>query len=434
MNYRIIRTSHIGMYQRAIKDEIAAKVKNFEDLTFAEKVAKVFELSPVYSDSFSRSMIKLGNDALEIIYDFEMLQKSWAHENGVSYSEDSWKEEILLAQIKSFRPEVLHFQGDDPFRGLCIDLKREVDSLKVVAVHSGFPEPDIFRKMKNLDIIFSGTPEICDLYSNQGLNAKLLYHGFDTRVLDKIGSISKDHIFTFSGSSGFGYGMSHRSRYVYLKALLKETNLEAWLYEKVPFAKENPDTLSSLKDQYLQDLLIDLDKLHIPQRESLLNALLLDNSKAGFDFINIYKDNDKQDTKAIPQIPLSILYKNKCHEAVFGIDMYRLLAQSKMTFHKHTDAVNKSVGAMRLFDATGVGTCLISDTAQNMSDLFEEDKEIVTYSTYDECREKILYLQNNPSLIDEIAKAGQRKTLTTHSIDKRCELVHSQYLELLKVS
>ena len=72
-----------------------------------------------------------------------------------------------------------------------------------------------------------------------------------------------------------------------------------------------------------------------------------------------------------------------------------------------------------MFEATGVGTCLLTDTGQNMPDLFEEDKEVVTYRTVDEAVDKANYLLDHPDEAEQIAKAGQARTLRDHTIMKR---------------
>ena len=70
-----------------------------------------FDSNIIYSDSFSSSFNALGQDAYEIIADFEILQKQWARENGVECVSESWMGEILLAQIKKLKPDIVYFQS-----------------------------------------------------------------------------------------------------------------------------------------------------------------------------------------------------------------------------------------------------------------------------------------------------------------------------------
>ena len=74
---------------------------------------------------------------------------------------------------------------------------------------------------------------------------------------------------------------------------------------------------------------------------------------------------------------------------------------------------------MRLFEATGVGSCLVTDWKPNISEFFEPDKEVVVYKSPAECLEKINYLLNNENKRKEIARAGQKKTVETYSFEKR---------------
>ena len=117
------------------------------------------------------------------------------------------------------------------------------------------------------------------------------------------------------------------------------------------------------------------------------------------------------------------MFPGYCHPPVFGVDMYNVLRQSKITLNKHTDAAGSSVANMRLFEATGIGTCLLTDTGENMSDLFEEDREVVTYTSVDECIEKAEYLLEHDEVRRQIAEAGQRRTLKDHTMKNRCEQI-----------
>jgi spore maturation protein CgeB len=74
---------------------------------------------------------------------------------------------------------------------------------------------------------------------------------------------------------------------------------------------------------------------------------------------------------------------------------------------------------MRLFEATGVGTCLITDWKDNLHDLFEPDREVVTYRSPQECVEKVKWLLEHPQEREAIAQAGQARTLKDHTFDQR---------------
>lgn len=85
----------------------------------------------------------------------------------------------------------------------------------------------------------------------------------------------------------------------------------------------------------------------------------------------------------------------------------------------HGEVAGNSAGNIRLFEATGMGTCLVTDYKDNIHELFEPEKEIVTYRSAEECIDKIKWLLNHPDDMEKIAKAGQQRTLRDHTIAKR---------------
>ncbi len=108
---------------------------------------------------------------------------------------------------------------------------------------------------------------------------------------------------------------------------------------------------------------------------------------------------------------------------VYGIDMYRLMKKSKIILNKHGDIAGEYAGNVRLFEATGVGSCLLTDKKKNLAELFETDKEIVVYNGIDDCIEKIKWLLENEEERKKIAAAGQKKTLAMHTIEDRCKTI-----------
>jgi len=69
----------------------------------------------VHHTVFSHAMSQLGHHVATVLPNIQTLQKQWAQENSVSYSETTWGTEILLAQIESIRPEIIYFQDYPPF-------------------------------------------------------------------------------------------------------------------------------------------------------------------------------------------------------------------------------------------------------------------------------------------------------------------------------
>jgi hypothetical protein len=100
---------------------------------------------------------------------------------------------------------------------------------------------------------------------------------------------------------------------------------------------------------------------------------------------------------------------------LWGIQMYDVLRRSRVTVNSHIGIAESYANNMRLFEATGSGTLLITDWKKNLSDLFEPEAEVVTYRSKDECVEKLKYLLNHSDEAEEIARAGQQRTLNEHT-------------------
>ncbi|MCH9001847.1 MAG: glycosyltransferase [Planctomycetes bacterium] len=110
---------------------------------------------------------------------------------------------------------------------------------------------------------------------------------------------------------------------------------------------------------------------------------------------------------------------------VWGYRMYETLQRSRITLNLH--AVNDVRGTvmtnvannLRLYEATGVGTCLLTDAKDNLHELLDPTGEVVAYRDDDDCVEKIRYFLDHEDERRTIAAAGQRRTLRDHTYTVR---------------
>ncbi len=109
------------------------------------------------------------------------------------------------------------------------------------------------------------------------------------------------------------------------------------------------------------------------------------------------------------------------HGEVWGLDMYRALANSRVTLNRHINVAENYANNMRLYEATGVGAMLLTDEKDNLGALFEIGKEVVAYSTEAEAAELIRYYLAHPEAAHAIAQAGQLRTLKEHTYERRME-------------
>lgn len=104
---------------------------------------------------------------------------------------------------------------------------------------------------------------------------------------------------------------------------------------------------------------------------------------------------------------------------VWGLDMYRALARSRITLNRHINVAENNANNMRLYEATGVGAMLLTDRKDNLHELFEIGKEVVAYSSKEEAAELVRHYLDHPQDAEQIAKAGQARTLREHTYAQR---------------
>jgi hypothetical protein len=404
---RISRTEYLSVFDDLVREHADTADPGYDTLLKA-----YFAKSFIYGDSFSRAMSALGNEAIEVISNAELLQKTWAKENGVAYSDDNWVRDILWAQVAAFRPEVIFVQGvttndtgflpEDGFRG-------RNPFVRCVLGFSGFEHP--LDRLEGFDFIVSGLPSLQRHYAAGGVPTALIYHGFDTSLLDRMASREKPdrgHTvdFSFAGSTGLGYGENHAVRYWELMELCCATELDIWAHEKFSFEQ------------------LPIPREQLAEMGQSLRASARENPPAAV--VEVLRDTLTSALGTnLPALPLSAIFPDRIHAPVFGLDMYDVLLRSRVTLNRHFDPNDgiPEIGNMRTFEATGIGTCMLVNAASNSVDLFEADCEIITYESVGECTAKANWLLEHEDQRAEIAAAGQRRTVRDHSIERRCAAI-----------
>ena len=78
-----------------------------------------------------------------------------------------------------------------------------------------------------------------------------------------------------------------------------------------------------------------------------------------------------------------------------------------------------------------MGTCLVTERCNNVGDLFVEGVEAVTYKRVEECVEKVRHLIDHPAEAEQIARAGQARTLRDHTALARARTVSEELQKLV---
>ena len=291
-----------------------------------------------------------------IIANCEPLQKQWAKENNISYSEANWQYEIALAQIKNFNPEFFYIESVFHFYGSF--LKEAKSYCKNIIAWISTPIDDQLQ-MNDIDLVLSSTPDFVQSFRSKGIKSEYMLPAFDARIINHLPPTKKNIPFSFVG----GWSAVHVNRKIALQYLVKKTAIQLWGYgyEKKKYSKK--------KLEYYINLVA-------PKKDEILDA-----------------------------------YNGE----VWGLEMYKIIQRSFITFNIHESLLNGRVGNMRMFEASGVGTMLLNDNGSNLADIFIPGKEIETYNNFEEAVEKINYYSNHPEKAVEIGKNAQARTLLQYN-------------------
>jgi spore maturation protein CgeB len=108
------------------------------------------------------------------------------------------------------------------------------------------------------------------------------------------------------------------------------------------------------------------------------------------------------------------------HGEAWGLRMYEIRHNSLIVLTGHISRVADGfANNMTLYEATGVGACLVTDFKDNLGNILEPEQEVVTYRSAEECVEKVHYLLDHEEERARIANRGQEKTLREHTYRQR---------------
>jgi len=341
------------------------------------------------ADFYSSSLRKLGHEAWDIHANSEFMQKAWAREHGIRIEEPTpveqrartvlhrvrrmaaktplrhlkplvrpvlssldtkptWFYDILAAQIKHHRPDVLLNQV---MNGISSQFLKEMKPYVrlLVGQHAATRVSDA-EDFRCYDLVVSSFPPTIEYFRRKGIPAELNRLGFEPRVLSCLEDEERTFDVAFIGS----FHSVHSSRVTWLEALCARfPQIRIW--------------------------------------------------GAGIDHLS-------------PASPIRKCYVGQA----WGRAMYQILRKSKITLNHHGD-IAPYANNCRLYEATGVGTLLITDWKENLHEMFDPGKEVVAYRTPEECAELIQYYLEHDEEREVIARAGQERTLREHTYHQRME-------------
>jgi hypothetical protein len=340
-----------------------------EDLKNKKYVDQLqFLLDQVFgtSDFYSEYLIEMGHEAVDIIANCFPLQKSWAKENLVNH--------------KCYRPKFFEWLSRNRFIS------------RLTSSHSGLSQIAIEQiKKERPDVIYCQ-----DLWFLTPSELKQI-RPYVKLIVGQTASPLPHESYLKS------YDLILTS-FPHFVSRIRSLGIPSE-YFKIGFDERILDLLGDVKKDITTSFVGGLSRHH-------RNALMLLEHLARNVDIKFFGYGQDSLSKS------SSIYPNHFGE-VWGLDMYRCLARSRITFNRHIKVAENYANNMRLYEATGVGAMLITDYKDNLGEIFEIGKEVVAYRNKDEAVDLIRYYASHPEEASKIARAGQMRTLKDHTYKSR---------------
>jgi spore maturation protein CgeB len=320
------------------------------------------------SDAYSRHFRELGHESAEYIVNWLPLQVAWEGENG------------FLARVRrqlgarfGSAPEgdqLLHeitmtqIAAYDPDLLYVQDTSffepEELERLRrrgigLAGQVGSAPEPDV--KLEGYDLLLTCLGHLVEDFRALGVSSELLRIGFHEAVL---GHLHADGVDT-SPASPREYGV------VFVGGF-------------------NPD----------------VHEHRLPMLETVGRATELDVWGYGAEQLP-------------PSSPVLRSYRGQA----WGLDMYRIFAGARIVINAHEEISKGEAANMRMYEATGTGALLITEDHENLPEMFEPGREVVTYTDLDDLVDKVEYYLEHDDERVRIATAGQARALSEHTYGHR---------------
>ncbi len=335
---------------------------------YAQQHARIFDTGFGVGDAYSHHLRCLGCEAEEVICDADVMQHRWAEERGLT----------LRGNLHDRRRQIVAGQVE-AFRPdvlyvfewspLGDRFVQEMEGRVALRVGQIASSLPEDRTFAGYDLVLSAWPPIVKHFRRRGKASARLRLGFDDRVWRRISPQPPRYDVTFVG----GFAPAHGQRIPWLERLSKDVKIDVF----------------------------------------------------GYGLDRVPKDS-----------PIHARYRG----AAWGWRMYEVLAQSKITLHLNAEITvpNQTARdddyacAMRFYEATGMGTCLVAEAKRDLPALLTPGEEIVAYRDVDEAVELIRYYLQHDREREAIAQAGQRRTLREHTYEARMAELHEILTQRLR--
>jgi hypothetical protein len=362
-----VRIQIVDTYYDAFLSEHYAARPELEDEPYEAQLRALIERTFGTSDFYSRHLRALGHETEDLVVNCEPLQRRWAAEHAGAGMRARLAARSLAGRSATGSLHSIawaQIESFDPDVLYLQDLnflsRAELDrareaGINVVGQIASPPPPD--EVLGGFDLILTSFPHYVERFRALGVRSEYLKIAFDGAVLDRL-----------------------RARGV----------------EPTPVSPRGHDV----------SFVGGIDPRGHPQRVELLERVceVADVSIWGYG------------AEALsPSSPLLSRFRGPA----WGLDMYEVLADSKIVINRHIDAAEGYANNMRLYESTGTGAMLLTDDGSNLGELFEPGREVVSFADAEDLVAKARhYLEHDDERL-RIAAAGQARTLAEHSYERR---------------
>jgi len=399
MSYKFLK---VTSFYKSFLRSYEASNPDVSELSYEEQHRHLMSQGYGYANYFPHYLEKnYGIEGHEIIHNARHMQSAWAREHGMEHSGNM----LLLEQLKYYKPEILFIQDSANFTASYIQkIRKELGSLKLLIGHCCAPYNDeSIRAFRQYDVILGCSERFQEDFRKEKIHSYLFPHAIESSLVRKINRPADPlNELIFIGSLLYR-DQFHKNRISYVEEILSN---------KIPVKI------------YGQ---LELDPWHILKlkQASYLGVKFLSSLKLN----RFLENNALQKIGQLTEMPRgsrysSVLRKNCRNEPVFGLAMLERIAGYTIGFNQHAEVAGDYAANVRMFEVTGAGALLVTDHKKNIRSLYEPDSEILTYSSMEECMEKLRWAIAFPEEAKKIALAGQQRALKDHSVEKRVDLLH----------
>ena len=391
------------------KNELSSEslVKEINNRSFFSRI----DLNQYISKFFSSKEIFLGD---------KFLLNKLCLEESIKYIDE---DNIIANIIKNYKPKIIILRdiGTYSIKKL-IQIKNNLKINFKIILLNGFPIRDI-RDYSLFDLVIFRNPWLIKKFGKNCKNYELIYHCFNSNILNnlKINSFNnRNNLVSFDGSS-YSHGMyDHKKRYFYLYKLIEQKLISCNIYE------------NNSNFHYFIYFIFKITQKNIYSKKIILAILECTKSinkkifnkyyKKIQNIIDIIQNFNSDNYNFFYRGPLKKNFPKIVGEPKFGLEYYENINNSKISINIHTESMSNYIGNIRTFEITGLASCMLIEKFENLSDLYEDGKDVVSYTSFEDLKDKLYFLKQNPKFVEKIAQSGFKKTLNHHTDKSRADI------------